>query len=204
MHNDASVRKALMGIRASQVRTQLLESGFALCAAPGREITKNSLGFHNPDVGLFGDGDQIIGGISFDQSAIAPVVRHPYLVHVLSVDEQRAHPSSDKGSRLDEPARSRECHPAAVFYSALLGQLRRYFAEELGLQFSKMRKHARHRAGGVVLGQAVCAHHKWEPSVGRICVLVLRPLFLQYSRIALYIRIEWIANWGLQGFVVGW
>jgi len=88
------------------VRTQLLESGFALRAAPGREIAKNSLGFHNPDVGLFGDGDQIIGGISFDESAIAPVVRHADLVHVLSVDEERAHPGSDKGSRLDDPART--------------------------------------------------------------------------------------------------
>src|SRR6266404_3931624 len=135
MHNDASVRKALMGIRASQVRTQLLESGFALCAAPGREIAKNSLGFHNPDVGLFRDGDQVIGAISFDESAIAPVVRHADLVHILSVDEQRAHPGSDKGSRLNDPTWSRECHPAAVFHSTLLGQLGRYFAEELGLEF---------------------------------------------------------------------
>jgi len=76
-----------MGIRSSQVCTQLLESGFALRAAPGREIAKNSLGFHNADVGLLGDGDQIIGGISFDESAITPVKRHAYLVHLLSVDE---------------------------------------------------------------------------------------------------------------------
>src|SRR5580693_1990511 len=112
MHNDASVRKALMGMGASQVRSPLFESGLALCAAPGREIAKNSLGFHNPDVGLFGDGDQIIGGISFDESAIAPVIRHADLVHILSVDEQRAHPGCDKGSGLDESAWSYECHPA--------------------------------------------------------------------------------------------
>src|SRR2546425_1071929 len=80
----------------------------------------------------------------------------------------------------------------------------RYFTEEFGLKLGQVRKHARHRAGGVVLRQPIRAHDTGEAVIGRTGVTVFRPLVSHCCRIVLLVWIKWIAYWSFQSFVVCW
>lgn len=51
----------------------------------GKYITQESFRFHDPDVGLLREGNQIIRNIPFDKPFVAPVVWQSDLMNYLAV-----------------------------------------------------------------------------------------------------------------------
>src|SRR5688572_18202222 len=68
------------------------------------QITRQPFRFEDLDVRLFGDGQEVVDDVPFHQTAIAPVVRQPDLMHELAVDLERGHTRGDEGARFDRSA----------------------------------------------------------------------------------------------------
>src|SRR6476659_8307225 len=104
------------------------------------DIAEEPLGFHDSNVWLFGDGEQIVGGVSCDESARSPVIRHADLMDRLAADTKRPHARSDHGPRLDDAAHGHDREPASRLDPALGRELRGDLTEELRLQLREMGK----------------------------------------------------------------
>src|SRR3954453_23915807 len=106
MHRVESVRNALVGtMLSSHQGVEIVERGAAARTPSRRDVTDQSLAFHDPDVGLFGNGDEIVGRVAGDQALRAPVVRQANLVQHAPVDPQRRHPLRHQRARFDHAAR---------------------------------------------------------------------------------------------------
>src|SRR5579859_945146 len=80
MHNVESVRNAVTLMRSllsciySGVRVHLLQCCFATSTAPRHHIADQGFGFHDADVGLFADHEQVVDDVPRHLPAIAPMV----------------------------------------------------------------------------------------------------------------------------------
>src|SRR6476469_7875561 len=88
------------------------------------DIAEEPFGFHDANVWLFGDGEQIVGGVSRDEAARSPVIRHADLMDRLAADAKRPHAWSDHGPGLDDAAHGHDREPASRLDAALGGELR--------------------------------------------------------------------------------
>ena len=77
------------------------ERGFPLRSAAWHDVADQSLGFHNPDVWLLRDRQQIVGNISADHPFVSPVVRQANLMDDLAFYGERTHARRDQHTRLN-------------------------------------------------------------------------------------------------------
>ena len=124
------------------------------------DADRRRLRFHDPDVRLLGDRDQVVDDVASDEAAAAEVIRQADLVDDAAVDRERLHARRDERARLDRAARrSRRVTGIAVLDADLAASSGEISAEELRLQLGEMRQRARHAAGGVMLGQPIGREH---------------------------------------------
>ena len=193
MHSVESVRNAVVGIRtaapAHDADARYDEAQRGRAAAAPADVAHEAFRFHDPDVRLFGDRDEIVGRVAGDEPACpSDTAGRPGAR--AAVHRQRRHARGDQRARFDHAARRRDRDPAAVRAPTSRRQLRRDLGEELRLQLGEMRERAAHAAGRVMLGQPIRRQHVRETRIAERRVRIVGALLLVGRRIALPIRIE--------------
>src|SRR5438874_12915184 len=138
-----SARRRLfrMQIRRATTRHVSVEPIFECRTArqPARhDIASERLGFHDGDVWLARNGNEIIGGGAAHVPGRTPMKWKGNLVHSFSVDLKRSSASTDERTRFDRAAQRDDAYIFAILDLEFGGQLRRDFREHFRLQFRQM------------------------------------------------------------------
>src|SRR5580658_11240866 len=68
----------------------LLQLRHIVGTSSDQQIAEQAFGFHDVDVGLFGNGDEVVGHVAFYQAIVTPVKGNPDLVNTPVADLQRS------------------------------------------------------------------------------------------------------------------
>src|SRR5690348_13543107 len=153
-------------IRRGRAQLVLLHRRHAGTLAAFAQVAGEGFGFVDLHVGVEDDADQVVRHVARHHAGWPPVVRHADHVVLAPADARRLHALRHQRLRLHLAARRRERHPVARLHALLAGKLWAQLDEELRLELGEPGVPARHRAGGVLLGEAIC-----RDDVGELRVL---------------------------------
>src|SRR5690242_15357782 len=88
------------------------------------DVAHERLGFHDPNVWFFGDGEQVIDGVSADQAIGTEVKWNPDLMDQATCDPQRLYAVCHQHSSLNNAPRRRDRCERSVLQSNLGCELR--------------------------------------------------------------------------------
>src|SRR5581483_871646 len=100
----------------------------------GRNVADESLRFHDSNVGLLVDGEQIVRNVTLDVSGVSPVIRDSDLMDGSAIDAQGFQATSDKNTSFHAGSRGGDDRVLAVHQSSFGRQFGRNFGEEFRLQ----------------------------------------------------------------------
>src|SRR5690242_780552 len=131
---------------------QLIERRLPARTSARTDVADQRLGFHDPHVRLFVNGEQVIGTIANGNAATSPVIGKSDLMYAAPFDEERAHARCDQHTCFDDSTWAHDGREGTVLKSDFSCHFGRDLAEKLRLQLSKMRECAAHPSCRVMLG----------------------------------------------------
>src|SRR4030095_14941077 len=138
----ASTRKSSAGWRAgwrllgmqiwrlSGLRRVTLDPGEKCCAtrqASRDDVADKRFAFHDRDIRLTRNGDEVICSIATQRTGCSEVKWNCYLMHGCSIQVHRSNPAANESSRFDTTAQAHDANVLAIIYLEVARQLRRDF-----------------------------------------------------------------------------
>src|SRR5947207_6896712 len=103
------------------------------------DIARKCLGFHDRNVWLTRNGNQIIGGAAADVPGATPMKWQGDLMYRFSIDLKRSSPATDERSRFNRAAPRNDAYVIAILDPEFDSQFWRNFCEHFRLEFCEMR-----------------------------------------------------------------
>src|SRR2546421_2736807 len=137
--------------------------GGATRQAARHDIARKCLGFHDRNVWLARNGNQIIGGAAAHVPGATPMKWQGNLMDSSSIDLKRSSPATNERARFNRATQRNDANIIGIPNLELSGQLRRNLGEHFRLQFREMTQETRHSAGGMMLRQPVSSKNIRKP-----------------------------------------
>src|SRR5439155_20084859 len=103
------------------------------------DIARKCLGFHDRNVWLTRNGNQIIGGAAAYVPGATPMKWQGNLMYRFSIDLKRSSPATDERSRFNRAAQRNDAYVIAILDPEFDSQFWRNFCEHFRLEFCEMR-----------------------------------------------------------------
>ena len=143
----------LAGLR--RVAFDPIEKSWAAWQTPRDDVADKRLAFHDRDIRLAGNGNEIIGGVAAQRAGGSEMKWNCDLMHGFSIQVHRPMRRLTRARASIAPAQAHDANVIAIVDFELARELGRNFDKHLRLQFGKMAEKTRHPAAGMVLGQPI-------------------------------------------------
>src|SRR6266404_2236656 len=127
--------------RLSGLRRVTLDPVEKCCAtrqASRDDVADKRFAFHDRDIRLTRNGDEIIGSIATQRTGCSEVKWDCNLMHGFSIQVYRSNPAANESARFDTTAQAHDANVVAIADVEFACQLRRDFHKHFRLQFGKM------------------------------------------------------------------